>query len=82
MAVFSLWHPGMPGFAVDLFASEPLDFESAWGRRVTAQLRDCPCTILSLADLLDLKRKSGRVKDLEDIRWLAELGAGEESSRE
>lgn len=56
---------------VDVLTSvTPLDFESAWSRRVRATYGDCVVHYLSRDDLAASKRAAGRPKDLEDLRWL------------
>jgi hypothetical protein len=73
MEVFSLWHADLPGFEVDLFVEEPFDFDQAWDRRVDVQLDSTHAPVVCLGDLLDLKRRSGRARDLEDAEALETL---------
>ncbi len=54
LQVFSLWHPELPGFEVDLFVEEPFDFDQAWRRRVDVVLANTVATIVGLQDLLEL----------------------------
>jgi predicted nucleotidyltransferase len=79
LQVFSLWHPELTGFEVDLFVEEPFDFEEVWQRRVDVQLAETVAPVVSLEDLLSLKRKAGRALDLEDAAMLESLReAGED----
>ena len=73
MTVFSLWSPDLPGTEVDLFVSEPFRFEAAWPRRLRADLGGLVVSVLSLADLIGMKRRAGRPQDLEDVRELEAL---------
>jgi hypothetical protein len=73
MTVFSLWSADLPGTEVDLFVSEPLPFESAWARRLCADLGGLAVNVASLADLIEMKRRAGRARDLEDVRELEAL---------
>lgn len=73
LQVFSLWHPDLTGFEVDLFVEEPFDFDEAWQRRITVELSGATAPLVSLDDLLDLKRAAGRPRDLEDVAVLTEL---------
>jgi len=78
LQVFSLWHPELPGFEVDLFVEEPFDFEQAWNRRVEVQLAGTTAMVVGLEDLLVLKRAAGRARDLEDIAVLEAISQGGE----
>ena len=73
MTVFSLWNPKMPGFEVDLFAEPPFDFIAASGRAVRAPLESTEAPVVSIEDLIELKRAAGRPQDLQDIAALEEL---------
>jgi hypothetical protein len=45
MTVFGLWSDRFPGLEVDLFVSEPLDFEKAYARAVRVQLASTFATV-------------------------------------
>ncbi len=77
MQVFSLWHPDHPGFAVDLFLREPFDFDATYQRAVRVPLQHVQATVVSLQDLMEMKRAAGRSRDLEDVEALAELSEGD-----
>lgn len=70
LTVFSLWSADLPGTEVDLFASDPLPFEPAWGRRLRAQVGGLSVNVASLGDLIEMKRRAGRPQDLDDVREL------------
>lgn len=76
LRVFSLWHPDIPGFEVDLFVEEPFDFDEVWSRRVEVELEGSTTFIVALDDLVALKKASGRAQDLEDIEALEDLALG------
>jgi len=76
LQVFSLWHPERTGFEVNLFVEEPFDFDAVWSRRVEVQLANTSAPVISLEDLLVLKRKSGRARDLDDVANLETLTRG------
>jgi hypothetical protein len=73
MTVFGLWSDRFPGLEVDLFASEPLDFEAAYARAVRVQLSSTVATVVALEDLVALKKAAGRPVDLADIEALRML---------
>jgi predicted nucleotidyltransferase len=71
--VFSLWHPEEPGFLVDLFVEEPFDFEERYERAATVPLDEVEIRVLSLDDLIEMKRATGRAQDLRDADALQDL---------
>ncbi len=73
MTVFGLWSDRFPGLEVDLFASEPLDFEAAYSRAVRVPLSSTVATVVALEDLVALKKAAGRPVDLADIEALRVL---------
>lgn len=76
LQVFSLWHPELTGFEVDLFVTEPFDFDAAWDRRIDVPLDRTYAPVVCLDDLLALKRSSGRARDVEDVAALEALRNG------
>jgi predicted nucleotidyltransferase len=83
LQVFSLWHKSPQTFEVDLFVTEPLDFDVAYSRAVRVQLESTEIPVVSQEDLIQLKRNAGRPADLEDIRALEVLRkeAGDDEDR-
>jgi hypothetical protein len=73
MTVFSLWHPDQPGFAVDLFLQEPFNFEQVYRRALIVPLGDHGVTVVSIADLVEMKARAGRPQDRQDIEALRRL---------
>lgn len=79
--VFTLWHPTTPGFVIDLFVEEPFDFEARYDRAAKARLGELEVTVLSVEDLIEMKRAAGRARDLEDVEALVALRGREEGAR-
>jgi hypothetical protein len=73
MTVFSLWSAELPGTEVDLFVEDPLPFEAAFARRLVAAIGELRVSVAGLADLIEMKRRTGRAQDLEDVRALEAL---------
>jgi predicted nucleotidyltransferase len=73
MEVFSFFHSKNPALSVDLFARHPIPFETLWSRSVQMSLGDVEVRVCSLDDLIELKRLSGRPKDLVDIEQLTRI---------
>lgn len=78
MAVFSLWHPDGGTFEVDLFIAEPFDFDAVHARAPRLALDRTDVVVVAQADLIELKRASGRHQDLADIEALLALDAPED----
>lgn len=79
MIVFSLWHPESPTFKIDLFVTEPFDFETVYARSKRVNLGHTQATVVALEDLIALKRDAGRPQDLADIEALHAVRSREES---
>lgn len=73
MVVFSLWTDADPTFKVDLFVEEPFDFAAAWQRAAAVELAGVEVRVVSLSDLLAMKRRAGRPQDLADVAALGEI---------
>ncbi len=70
LTVFALWSPSHPATEIDLFVEEPFPFEDAHRRAARAELGGLTIAVASIPDLIALKRRAGRPKDLEDIAAL------------
>lgn len=78
LTVFSMYSDLHPATEVDLFVKDPLGFDEAYGRAVTMEVASgIEATIVSLEDLLRLKRAAGRPEDHSDIEVLEQLQRGE-----
>jgi hypothetical protein len=79
LTVFSLFSGAHKDTEVDLFLECPVDFDAAYSRALRTELPDGPTlTFVSLADLVELKRRAGRPRDLDDIAGLGSLHPGSE----
>ena len=82
LAVFSLWRPAHPTLEIDLFLSEPFDFDAVYSRALRLPLEKTEATVTALDDLIALKRQVGRPRDLEDIAALEPLREAESQREE
>jgi len=73
LTVLGLWSPEHPATEVDVFVEEPFSIDEALARATRAQLGTNTITVASIPDLIELKRKAARPKDLEDIEKLQEI---------
>jgi hypothetical protein len=71
MVVFQLHSDHHPETRIDLFVSEPFDFDTEYERALIGDiLPELPARFVCLETLLRMKESAGRPKDLEDIRQL------------
>jgi predicted nucleotidyltransferase len=82
LAVFTLWSPAHPALEIDLFVSEPFDFDAVYARALRVPLEKTDATVIALEDLITLKRGVGRPRDLEDIAALESLTDEVKDSKE
>jgi len=73
MKVFSFLDPRDPLHPVDLMVLERVPFESSWPRRNTILVRRVSIPLMSIPDLITMKRKAGRDRDRSDIESLRNL---------
>ena len=67
MCAFSLVDPTNPMRVVDLLLKPEVPFEELLARSQEALVGDTPVRVVSLDDLITLKRHAGRPQDLVDI---------------
>lgn len=64
---------GVPPGRIDILTDvSGIDFETAWGSRLSITIDDISFPVLGRADLVANKRASGRPKDLADLDALGE----------
>jgi hypothetical protein len=78
LVVFSLWSPAHPATEIDVFVEEPFPFAPAFERATRVSLGSISVRVAAIPDLILLKQRAGRPKDLDDIQKLLEiLGEGQ-----
>ncbi len=70
MLVFSFIHPSNPFEVVDIFVKEPRPFKDLWARRLDISIPGVKIRVIGKRDLMYLKRKAGRPKDVFDLEEL------------
>ncbi|VAW54361.1 hypothetical protein MNBD_GAMMA06-304 [hydrothermal vent metagenome] len=71
MQVFSLQSPQHPETTIDIFITEPFDFEGEYKTAAHAELTpDISFHIVNIPTLILMKQLAGRAKDIDDIEHL------------
>ena len=81
MLVFGLTNVKNPLMSVDIMLDNPVDFKSAYLRRVVARIEDLRIPLAGSADLIRMKMESSRVQDLDDIAFLKAADRARRSGR-
>lgn len=71
MMVFSFIRPENPMEIVDVFVKEPMPFAPLYRKRIEIEAFGVKIPVVGLRDLIRMKRKAGRERDLYDIRLLS-----------
>lgn len=73
MTVLSLHHPDEVRLVVDLFVEPPSGFEELWSASDEMPLETTTVRVVSLDDLIAMKRKAGRPRDMLDVEELEQI---------
>lgn len=63
----------LPQFSLDVLAGASLDFDTFEQHKAVITAEDLPIPVISIDDLIGMKRRANRQKDIEDIAALLEL---------
>ena len=73
MLVFSFYDPHNPLMILDVFVREPFPYHEMLQRAVRMDIGGITVPVCAITDLIAMKQKAGRAKDLEDIKYLQGL---------
>ena len=73
MQVFSLFDPDNPLLSVDVFTHHPIEFEDLFDRSIVCDIGDVSVRVVSIPDLIYLKRLADRPRDRDDIEKLEKI---------
>jgi hypothetical protein len=82
LIAFSFHHKTDNYRVVDIVLVHPLDFDSAYLNRTVKSVRDFTINLVSIDDLIKMKKFSGRNQDISDIELLEKLRLFMESNNE
>lgn len=74
MMVFSLVHRHNPFETIDIFSQEPAPFDELAGRALQIKVFGVTVPVVGRDDLIAMKKRAGRDKDLFDIAQLEKVG--------
>jgi hypothetical protein len=73
MKVFSFYHRRIPVQEIDILITAPVNIELALKKKTIKRAGKLVIPLVSLRDLIKMKRKAGRLTDLSDIKMLKML---------
>ena len=73
--VFTFIDLKKPFKQIDIFLSNPINFEEAYSRREVMTIAGAKVSIASIDDLIKMKAATGRPRDMEDIHHLERIKA-------
>jgi predicted nucleotidyltransferase len=73
MMVFSFNHNSNPLEIIDIFVEEPKPFTELFNNRLEVPFGDITLKVIGKTDLIEMKERAGRPKDLYDILELKKL---------
>lgn len=73
--VFTFIDLKKPFKQIDIFLSNPIDFEEAYSRREVMTIGGAKVSIASIDDLIKMKAATARPRDMEDIHHLERIKA-------
>lgn len=82
LIAFTFHHTSDNYRVVDIVLVHPLDFESAYQNRTVKTVRDFTINLVSIDDLIKMKKFSGRSQDISDIEMLQKLKSFMDSNNE
>lgn len=82
LIAFTYYHTSDHFKVVDIVISHPLDFDTSFKKRTEKNLNGFSINLVSIDDLITMKKFSGRNQDLSDIELLKKLKSFMEESNE
>jgi hypothetical protein len=74
LLAFALRSPEPSAPTVDVLIGVPIDFDSAYARRVRMELEGIPIWVAAVEDIIAMKENTGRAQDAADVALLRSIG--------
>ena len=81
MMVFSLFDPQNPFFLLDVFVTEPFDFNAVFKARKEMKSGNIKIPVISIGHLVEMKEKTGRPQDVSDVFYLKKIKGAWENEK-
>ena len=81
MMVFSLFDPQNPFFLLDVFVTEPFDFNEVFEARKEMKSGNVKIPVISIGHLVEMKEKTGRPQDVSDVFYLKKIKGAWENEK-
>jgi len=81
MMVFSLFDPQNPFFLLDVFITEPFDFDEVFEARKEMKSGNVKIPVISIGHLVEMKEKTGRPQDVSDVFYLKKIKGAWENEK-
>ncbi len=73
LTAYSFIHATEPQFNVDVLVAQSIDFDAFLAQTMHAEVWGIKVPVVSIDDLIDMKKQSNREKDIQDVSALLEL---------
>ena len=81
MMVFSPFDPQNPFFLLDVFVTEPFDFDEVFEARKEMKSGNVKIPVISIGHLVEMKEKTGRPQDVSDVFYLKKIKGAWENEK-
>lgn len=73
LIAYSYYNSGLSLMNLDVLMDVPIDFEKLWDNRTTKKVKDTEIQLVSIEDLIALKKYANRLQDQNDVLLLSKL---------
>lgn len=73
LKAFCFYHPQDPYKVVDIVLTSSLNFKKSYEHKVIKKLEDIEIHLISIEDLMEMKKNSGRPQDISDLEMLKQV---------